>query len=42
MSPSNFYAGLPHGQEKSGKNKNNDKSPEKSGKNGSFRKKSGR
>jgi len=30
---------LPHCQEKSGKTKKNDKSPEKSGENGGFRKK---
>ena len=40
-----FYvhqAGLPHGQEKSRKTKKKDKSQEKSGKNGGFRKKSGK
>ena len=34
--------GLPHSQEKSGKIKKNDKSQEKSGKNGCFKKKSGK
>ena len=32
---------MPHGQEKSGKSNKNDKSQEKSGKNGDFWKKSG-
>ena len=31
-----FIAGLPHGQEKSGQTKKNDKSQEKSGKNRGF------